>query len=101
MTCPANADEQPRVTELIDQIGTQDRGLRERMAGNCEALQSVSAGMESLLQLAELQSEKTEEAYGLFCLLKLLKLQLQLDETVEDMARLAWSTGGFVDRLPG
>ncbi|GAB7550022.1 DUF1484 family protein [Cupriavidus sp. CuC1] len=86
MTRPANAEEQPRISELIDQIETQDRGLRERMTNSCAELQSVSAGMDSLLQLAELQSEKTEEAYGLYCLLKLLKLQL--DDAVEDVARL-------------
>ncbi|WP_416051713.1 hypothetical protein [Cupriavidus basilensis] len=86
MTRPANAEEQPLVSALIDRIETLDRGLRERIANGCAELQSVSAGMDSLLQLAELQSEKTEEAYGLYCLLKLLKLQL--DNAVEDVARL-------------
>lgn len=86
MTRPANAEEQPLVSALIDRIETLDRGLRERIANGCAELQSVSAGMDSLLQLAELQSEKTEAAYGLYCLLKLLKLQL--DDAVEDVARL-------------
>ncbi|EHP43910.1 hypothetical protein OR16_05964 [Cupriavidus basilensis OR16] len=87
MTRPANAEEQPRVRELIDQIGAQDRGLRERMADHCAELQSVSAALDSLLHLAELHSEKTEEAYGLYCLLKLLKLQL--DEAVGELAGMA------------
>ncbi|AJG22094.1 DUF1484 family protein [Cupriavidus basilensis] len=86
MTRPANAEEQPLVSALIERIETLDRGLRERIANSCAELQSVSAGMDSLLQLAELQSEKTEEAYGLYCLLKLLKLQLA--DAVEDVARL-------------
>ena len=46
----------------------------------------VSAGLDSVLQLAELQSEKAEEAYGLYCLLKLLKVQL--DDAVEDLHRM-------------
>lgn len=83
---PAEPGDPPRVAELTAQIDALNRSLGERMANGCAELQSVSAGLDSVLQLAELQSEKAEEAYGLCCLLKLLKLQL--DDAVEDMHRL-------------
>lgn len=83
---PADAKYLPRVSELTDRIEALNRELGERMANSCAELQSIGAGLDSVLQLAELQSEKTEEAYGLYCLLKLLKLQL--DKAVEDVHRM-------------
>lgn len=83
---PADVKDQPRVSELADRIEALNRELGERTANSCAELQSISAGLDSVLQLAELQSEKTEEAYGLYCLLKLLKLQL--DSAVDDVHRM-------------
>ncbi len=41
------------------------------------SLQSVSAGMEGVLTLLEQQSERTEACFGAFCLLGLVKAQLE------------------------
>ncbi|MDF3832528.1 DUF1484 family protein [Cupriavidus basilensis] len=83
---PARADAQPRISELILQIAALGHDIHERITNSCAELQSVSAGLDSVLTLAEQQSEKAEEAYGLYCLLQLLKRQL--DDAVGPVQRM-------------
>ena len=41
------------------------------------SLQQISAGLEEVLALLEQQSERSEECFSAFCLLGLLKAQLE------------------------
>jgi hypothetical protein len=47
------------------------------MSATSSSLQQVSAGIEGVLILLEQQSERTEACFSAFCLLGLLKAQLE------------------------
>ncbi|WP_420992953.1 DUF1484 family protein [Cupriavidus sp. 30B13] len=66
----------PRVPELAALIEVLGQEIGLRVTSGCAELENVSAGLDSVLTLAEMQSERSEDAYGMYCLLKLLKQQL-------------------------
>ncbi|MGO4329916.1 DUF1484 family protein [Cupriavidus sp. 2TAF22] len=67
----------PRVPEVAALIEVLGADIRQRVTNGCAELDSVRAGLDSVMTLAEMQSEKSEEAYGMYCLLRLLRHQLE------------------------
>jgi len=65
-----------RVPELAGLIEVLGEEIRQRVTSGCAELENVGAGLDSVLTLADMQSERSEDAYGMYCLLKLLKQQL-------------------------
>ncbi|MBV8271639.1 MAG: DUF1484 family protein [Cupriavidus sp.] len=73
---PANARARTQLNAAMDQITALGDCIRDTTENSCYALLRVSAGLDGILCLLDLQSDKSPAHHSLHCLLSPLKEQL-------------------------
>ncbi|EHP41245.1 hypothetical protein OR16_21141 [Cupriavidus basilensis OR16] len=73
---PTNKRAKAQLGAAVTQIHSLGDCIRETTQDSCSELLDVSAGLDGILKLLDLQRDKSPEHYSLYCLLTPLKRQL-------------------------